>query len=130
MAPRIRHQTTNQGIEGSSPSRVNIFGELTETNKNVAPSGGLDPPIFRLTLESASHLRHGGISLLCYGCLDIATEEPKSAFLFPEESVLMCPRQTSLSSVRYGLVVRIPGSHPGGPGSIPGTGNLFGDFQC
>ena len=28
-------------------------------------------------------------------------------------------------SIRYGLVVRIPGSHPGGPGSIPGVGNLF-----
>ena len=27
--------------------------------------------------------------------------------------------------VRYGLVVRIPGSHPGGPGSIPGNGKLF-----
>ena len=25
---------------------------------------------------------------------------------------------------RYGLVVRIPGSHPGGPGSIPGNGNF------
>ena len=25
-------------------------------------------------------------------------------------------------TVRYGLVVRIPGSHPGGPGSIPGNG--------
>ena len=30
--------------------------------------------------------------------------------------------------LRYGLVVRIPGSHPGGPGSIPGNGKLlFGD---
>ena len=28
-------------------------------------------------------------------------------------------------SIRYGLVVRIPGSHPGGPGSIPGNGNFF-----
>ena len=27
--------------------------------------------------------------------------------------------------VRYGLVVRIPGSHPGGPGSIPGNGIFF-----
>ena len=27
--------------------------------------------------------------------------------------------------LRYGLVVRIPGSHPGGPGSIPGNGKLF-----
>ena len=26
------------------------------------------------------------------------------------------------SSVRYGLVVRIPGFHPGGSGSIPGIG--------
>ena len=30
-----------------------------------------------------------------------------------------------LSSIPYCLVVRIPGSHPGGPGSIPGMGNLF-----
>ena len=28
-------------------------------------------------------------------------------------------------TVRYGLVVRIPGSHPGGPGSIPGNGNFW-----
>ena len=27
--------------------------------------------------------------------------------------------------LRYGLVVRISGSHPGGPGSIPGNGILF-----
>ena len=27
--------------------------------------------------------------------------------------------------LRYGLVVRIPGSHPGGPGSIPGNGIFF-----
>ena len=38
-------------------------------------------------------------------------------------------------SIRFGLVVRIPGSHPGGPGSIPGTGTyLFchrrNIFQC
>ena len=27
--------------------------------------------------------------------------------------------------LRYGLVVRISGSHPGGPGSIPGNGRHF-----
>ena len=27
--------------------------------------------------------------------------------------------------IRYGLVVRISGSHPGGPGSIPGNGITF-----
>ena len=30
-----------------------------------------------------------------------------------------------LVSLRYGLVVRIAGSHPAGPGSIPGNGKLF-----
>ena len=27
--------------------------------------------------------------------------------------------------ILYGLVARLPGSHPGGSGSIPGTGILF-----
>ena len=27
--------------------------------------------------------------------------------------------------IPYGLVVRIPGFHPGGPGSIPGVGTSF-----
>ena len=30
--------------------------------------------------------------------------------------------------IRYGLVARIPGFHPGGSGSIPGTGNFFWYF--
>ena len=29
------------------------------------------------------------------------------------------------STVRYGLVARIPGSHPGGSGSIPGIGTIL-----
>ena len=39
---------------------------------------------------------------------------------------LECTQMSSLkfSSIRYGLVVRIPGSHPGGPGSIPGNGTF------
>ena len=86
---------------------------------------GLEPPTFRLTAERASRLRHGGLSLLRIPGHCIGTEESKSAFLFPGESVLMYPLQASLSSVRYGLVVRIPGSHPGGPGSIPGNGITF-----
>ena len=32
------------------------------------------------------------------------------------------------TSVPHGLVARIPGSHPGGPGSIPGVGNTFSIF--
>ena len=28
-------------------------------------------------------------------------------------------------AIPYGLVARISGSHPGGPGSIPGMGKLF-----
>ena len=34
-----------------------------------------------------------------------------------------------LVSLRYGLVVRIAGSHPAGPGSIPGNGILFDFFS-
>lgn len=33
-------------------------------------------------------------------------------------------------SLRCGLVVRIPGFHPGGPGSIPGTGTHFCSQVC
>ena len=33
-----------------------------------------------------------------------------------------------LSGLPCGLVVRIPGFHPGGPGSIPGMGSLFALF--
>ena len=32
------------------------------------------------------------------------------------------------NTVRYGLVVRIAGSHPAGPGSIPGNGITFFHF--
>jgi hypothetical protein len=32
---------------------------------------------------------------------------------------------TIYSQIPYGLVVRIPASHAGGPGSIPGVGDLF-----
>ena len=64
VAQRIRHLTTNQGIAGSSPARVNIFAQLMQPNKNSAPPGGLEPPTFRLTAERASQLRHGGLSLL------------------------------------------------------------------
>ena len=38
------------------------------------------------------------------------------------------PTQESCTTqyiLRYGLVVRISGSHPGGPGSIPGNGILL-----
>ena len=31
----------------------------------------------------------------------------------------------AINVLPYGLVVRIPGFHPGGPGSIPGVGNSF-----
>ena len=36
---------------------------------------------------------------------------------------------TSGVNVRYGLVARIPGFHPGGSGSIPGTGIVFFFFS-
>ena len=65
VAQRIRHLTTNQGIAGSSPARVNFFPNLKVSqsicyHEKNAPPGGLEPPTFRLTAERASRLRHGG----------------------------------------------------------------------
>ncbi len=37
-------------------------------------------------------------------------------------------RLTRLLLFRHGLVVRIAGSHPAGPGSIPGGGNFFTQY--
>ena len=125
VAQRIRHLTTNQGIAGSSPAKVNIFGQLMQPDKNSAPPGGLEPPTFRLTAERASQLRHGGfITVTAASPLELKSQNLLSCF--QRTCALMRPQQASLSSVRYGLVVRIPGSHPGGPGSIPGNGNLLG----
>ena len=88
-------------------------------NKNIAPPGGLEPPTFRLTAERASRLRHRGIWIL-----------DDEYHLWKD--TCCCPMRVSRESkphiehpIRYGLVVRIPGSHPGGPGSIPGVGNPF-----
>ena len=39
--------------------------------------------------------------------------------------ILSTQSMLSICILRYGLVVRISGSHPGGPGSIPGNGILF-----
>ena len=117
MAQRIRHLTTNQGIAGSSPAKVNIFGQFMQADKNSAPPGGLEPPTFRLTAERASRLRHGGKLLYPGQNISAEIEQCKMSSAFSE-----LPWQTS---IRYGLVVRIPGSHPGGPGSIPGNGKLL-----
>ena len=41
------------------------------------------------------------------------------------KQVVISKKVSLIYILRYGLVVRIPGSHPGGPGSIPGNGNFF-----
>ena len=121
VAQWIRHLTTNQGIAGSSPARVKKFSSSTLNilfwMKNYAPPGGLEPPTFRLTAERASRLRHGGKLLYPGQNISAQIEQCKMSSAFSE-----LPWQTS---IRYGLVVRIPGSHPGGPGSIPGNGISF-----
>jgi hypothetical protein len=46
--------------------------------------------------------------------------------LFPSSKVVTNKMTTAIIiTFRYGLVVRIAGSHPAGPGSIPGNGNYF-----
>ena len=44
-------------------------------------------------------------------------------FIWKVERTICSVLNLLCTSVRYGLVVRISGSHPGGPGSIPGNGN-------
>jgi hypothetical protein len=57
------------------------------------------------------------VLLSCVLSLDRSLKQ-KSEF-----SEIFC--EIPLHEVRHSLVVRIPGSHPGGPGSIPGVGILF-----
>ena len=44
------------------------------------------------------------------------------------KQVVLINKGEVIHILRYGLVVRISGSHPGGPGSIPGNGILFSVF--
>ena len=46
----------------------------------------------------------------------------------PPNGLSMGKLKLSPTSLRYGLVVRIAGSHPAGPGSIPGNGNFYINF--
>ena len=89
--------------------------------KKYPPPGGLEPPTFRLTAERASRLRHGGT---------LVSQLQNNQMRIPiNVSGLPLQKYSSSASIRYGLVVRIPGSHPGGPGSIPGNGNFCQVFQ-
>ena len=46
----------------NSKFRISFFNSFwTILGKNWPPSGGLEPPTFRLTVERASQLRHGGV---------------------------------------------------------------------
>ena len=94
--------------------------QIQRKSKRVAPPGGLEPPTFRLTAERASQLRHGGL-MWGASCQD----RPNSHFPshlglgadYPQHFPWLLP-------IRHGLVVRIAGSHPAGPGSIPGAGKI------
>ena len=89
---------------------------MISDGEKIAPPGGLEPPTFRLTAERASQLRHGGFTQKC-NQIYITTNKG---------TIYDCTHSRRVMFVlfRYGLVVRIPGSHPGGPGSIPGNGSF------
>ena len=65
-------------------------------------------PVSFTALEAALH--HLSSKRICYSF---------ASFLYK------CLFTFSCNEVRHGLVVRIAGSHPAGPGSIPGAGNHF-----
>jgi hypothetical protein len=128
MAQRITRLTTDQKIAGSNPAGIdqtflfsfllnNLAGNKAKSN---APPGGLEPPTFRLTAERASRLRHGGNVMERARIQGLVL----MSLLPPRMGKLWAARWT-LIPVRYGLVVRIAGSHPAGPGSIPGNGILL-----
>ena len=50
---------------------------------------------------------------------------PNFNLIFNYICVIIITFSRFVASIRYGLVVRISGSHPDGPGSIPGIGNSF-----
>ena len=114
----------------------------------MPPPGGLEPPTFRLTAERASQLRHGGVAWWEHYSSEIVYDHsekehitgsivvPSKTFLMINEGHRTCFMKASqtiryakllniLQHLRHGLVVRIAGSHPAGPGSIPGAGNLL-----
>ena len=49
----------------------------------------------------------------------------KLQFCFERNKTIYNNLLTNVVIIRYGLVVRISGSHPGGPGSIPGIGKVL-----
>ena len=53
-------------------------------------------------------------------CLDVPSFLPPKGIY---DIIIHCT--STFNHIPFGLVVRIPGFHPGGPGSIPGMGNFF-----
>ena len=50
---------------------------------------------------------------------------PCMEYLYIQYPLLMHNKNLKHMYLPFGLVVRIPGFHPGGPGSIPGMGNFL-----
>ena len=51
----------------------------------------------------------------------------RKLYFFKDQIFKVCP--TKQQVIRHGLGVRIAGSHPAGPGSIPGVGIIFLCFK-
>ena len=90
--------------------------------KRISPPGGLEPPTFRLTAERANQLRHGGLmhQLRSKSVMSACSCQVQGGQSWQGQS--LCFWDDRPLPLRHGLVVRIVGSHPTGPGSIPGAG--------
>ena len=71
-------------------------------------------------LSKRSSWKYSQTFLNCYFLYNCTTYLIKFSSLF-----LFTFAQFYLRKIPYGLAVRIPGSHPGGPGSTPGMGTQF-----
>jgi hypothetical protein len=88
---------------------VNIFTFTKKVIKETIRSGPEK-------LTSASHRYRDVIGRVLFSSVGVLKEQLEWLYELLSEGD---------STVRCGLVVRIPGFHPGGPGSIPGTGIRF-----
>ncbi len=96
--------------DGSNNSINGINGN-SSSNRILRAGVFHFPPFVTVSTGTSGQLQFGGsdVALVQTIARDIGFQEASS----------------ELSDIRHGLVVRIAGSHPAGPGSIPGGGRTF-----
>ena len=115
-------------------SAVNQFFCFVIKEKNCAPNVGLEPTTLRLRVSCSTDWASRAVGESSNRRFPHLHSHPTSQefetkraapFTHREYTDIVAGAGEFSTSLRYGLVVRIPGSHPGGPGSIPGVGIIL-----